>query len=237
MLDCSGAGLDIVPDPIPDDAVVLDFNHNLIKQLHDDSFANCTSVVKLDLSFNEIKVLRNSMLRGFWNLEEIDIDYNKLYYNETSFPDSPFENLAKLKSLSIISFFHQVPTGVYPSMDGFRSFLQKIPNNLEVLNILIPEDGEFSSALTNFTNLRKLEIVTGEFNIIENTTFTCLKHLPLEELISEAYISSVEPLAFHFLPELKSLEMSELNWIESLLLICSCQTTAVQVTINEKKII
>ena len=41
VLDCSNAGLNNVPDRIPDDVVDIDMRWNNIELLHNHSFLNC----------------------------------------------------------------------------------------------------------------------------------------------------------------------------------------------------
>ena len=154
MLDCGNVGLNgSIPDMIPNHVVVVNFHRNGIEQLQTNSFADCVNVTSLNLSSNRIKVIRNSMLIGMPNLEEIDLEDNLLYYNESSFPGNPFENLPHLKSVNIIE--SDIP--VYPSLDDFELIIQKLPHMLEVIGVLIPEcdgispkcDG-FSSKFTQF---------------------------------------------------------------------------------------
>ena len=63
MLDCRDAGLEHVPDKIPDTAVVIDLSSNFLGgELNNDSFSNCINVKKLYLSYTVISVVWNVML-------------------------------------------------------------------------------------------------------------------------------------------------------------------------------
>jgi hypothetical protein len=95
--------------------------------------------------------------------------------------------------------------------------LQKLPLTLEELNVSIPGGENISQPLSKFRKLRKLGIYnddySGAFNTITNHTFEPLKNITIEELTIVAYnLSRVEPLAFSYFPELKSLSIGGIYW-------------------------
>ena len=212
MLDCKDSSLKRVPD-IPDDVIVVDLKNNDISELFNDSFENCSNVRKLDLSNNfEISVIRSIMLRGMPNLEEIVLnDMCGIRWNEQSFPDDTFENLTRLTSVSLQRLIRQCPRDL--TMTEFDFMMHKLPKSLVNLSVTIPVEGGFSEKLMNFTRLKKLEIQQSMLEMpitITNDTFECLKNVSLETLTIkfDNQLSGVEPLAFYYLPKLKSLDMS-----------------------------
>ena len=208
LLDCSNAGLNNVPDKIPDDVVDINLSRNNIELLHNHSFLNCINVKKLDLSFNRnIFVIRNIMLRGMPKLEVIVITETRLSYKKSSFPDDTFDGLPHLKSISIQA---QFVVGLF-SLEEFGFVMHKLPQALEELNVDLPRREGFSRKLTNFTKLRKLGIYSpfSSNNIrLSNNTFEFLKNISLNELTIGVFcLYNVQPLAFYHLTELRSLEI------------------------------
>ena len=212
MLDCSNAGLNDVPDRIPDDAVDIDLRWNNITLLHNHSFLNCINVKKLDLSCNhQFSLIRNIMLRGMPKLEVIVMTETCLSYKKSSFPDDTFDSLPHLKSISMQSQFE---VGLF-SLDEFAFVMNKLPHALEELNVDLPRGEGYSRKLTNFTKLRKLGIYSVFFNsnhTFTNDTFEPFKNISLNELtIRVSCLKGVQPLAFYHLPELRSLEISRVR--------------------------
>ena len=205
MLDCSNARLNNVPDKIPDTVVCIDLSHNLLSNLDNDSFSNCTHVTKLDLSYNRIALLWNSVLRSMPKLEIIALDGNNISYKDSSFPGDTFAGLSHLKSVSIWCFLIESPM----SPDEYDFFLHKLPLTLEELNVSIPCGEINSQPLSNFTKLRKLGISQDRIDTsstITKDSFKSLENITIEELIIQSYeLSSVEPLAFYHFPHLNSL--------------------------------
>ena len=141
VLDCSNAGLNNVPDRIPDDVVDINLSWNNIKLLHNHSFLNCLNVKKLDLSFNlNIFEIWNIMLRGMPKLEVIVMTGTSLSYGEFGFPDNTFDGLPHLKSISIQSQFF---TCLF-SLEDFEFVMHKLPKALEELNVDLPRKEGFS---------------------------------------------------------------------------------------------
>ena len=103
------------------------------------------------------------------------------------------------------------------SLDEYDFILQKLPSTLVELNVSIPGGEIISQPLSKFTKLRKLGIqgLTHPYTvntIITNNTFKSLENI--EELTITIYnLSSVEPLAFYYLPELKSLSIGGIYWL------------------------
>ena len=209
-MDCSEAEfLDSVPDMIPDNVVDIDLSNNIVMEsVNNESFINCKHVTKLDLSEVMIPVLWNVMFKHMPNLEIIVLENSIESYNESSFPDDTFAGLQNLKSVSIWESIRNDPL----SFDEYVFLLQKLPHKLEELSISIPGgEDSISQPLSKFTKLKKLGIhsYSGRYNTITNDTFKYLENIAIEELTIDAYIlKSVEPLAFHHFPELKSLNIS-----------------------------
>ena len=204
ILDCSNAGWTNVPDMIPDTVVCIDLSNNLLSNLDNDSFSNCTHVAKLDLFYNRISLLRNVVLRSMPKLEIIALDGINILYKDSSFPDDTFAGLSHLKSVSIWCFSNISP-------DDYDFILQKLPLSLEELNVSIPDSEINSQPLSHFTKLKKLGIFQcthDTFMTINNDSFKPLENIKIKELIIQLFgLSSIEPLAFYHFPHLKSLSI------------------------------
>ena len=212
VLDCRNSKLRAIPDNIPITVVAIDLSANFIAHVSDDSFKNCANVTTLDLTFNMISFIQNSMLRGMPHLEEIVLDRNLLWYNETSFPGAPFADLQHLISISIQS----QGTPHSPSPKDFETMMHKLPTILAVLFFDIPVENGFSLDFAEAKKLTKLGIRIGKRSghqnpvLITNDTFRLCVNLSITELrITARNLSEVQPLAFYYLPKLRSLDMSE----------------------------
>ena len=189
-------------DMIPYSVVAIDFSYMWSLKLQNDSFLNCVNVTALNLSSSGIWFIRNSVLV---NMPLLEVIHLTLFYNNASFPDNTFENLLHLKSVSIL-------TGqIRGTLEEFDFIMRKLPGTLEELNVSIPGFEGISQRLMTFTKLRKLGLRGYPYYlyILANDTFERLKNVPIEELtIRSTRISAIQPLAFHYLPELKILDMS-----------------------------
>ena len=201
LMKCNNQ-LKYVPERIPHSVVVIDLSYTYIKKLHNDSFLNCGNVIALNLASTEISSIRNSMLVSMPILEVIHLT---LSYNKASFPDNTFENLLHLKSVNIQTAFS------HATLEEFDFIMQKLPGTLEELNVNIPGFEGISQRLMAFTKLKKLGLYghPAYQKTLANDTFELLKHLPIVELtIKLIRISTIQPLTFYYLPELKLLDMT-----------------------------
>ena len=195
-----------VPDMIPDDVRVIYMTSNDIEELQNDSFVNCVTVKKLVLSNNKISVIHNSMLRVMPNLEIFEMGNNLVDYSKYNFPDNTFDGIPNLKSLSM-----QLNAYDYLNFDSFDFVIQKLPRTLEELNVDITESiygDQWCKELMKFTQLRKLGVYQMSDEIkFSDDTFKYLENISIEELTVRGLLSSIQPLAFHHLTKLKTLDI------------------------------
>ena len=210
---CTSAQVHGVPSEIPMDVVDIHLIRSNITQLYSYSFSNCINVTKLYISSNRhLSMIHNGVFRGMPKLEKIVLTGNSLLYNVSSFPGDTFEGLPHLKSININRQKLYDTTDV--SLDDFAFMMHKLPRTLKQLKIDIPSKGGFSRQFMNFTKLGVLEIC-NEFKsaiTFTNDTFKYLSFIPLKKLrIRTRRLSRIQPLAFHPLTNLTTLDVKLYN--------------------------
>ena len=211
-LDCSNVKLKdhVVPVEIPKDVVGIYLQNSGITQLLNDSFYDCIDVKTLDISSNrDLSTIRNIVLSVMPNLEKIVMTDNNLSYAVSSFPDSTFEGLHRLKSISINRQKPNHKTDI--SLADFAFMMHRLPpQTLDTLKIDIPSRDGFSQQFMNFTKLSNLEMY-NDIKIaitITNDTFQYLRNIPLKKLkIRVRHFSRVQRFAFHHLANLRTLDV------------------------------
>ena len=93
LVDCRGAGLNKVPDNIPDVANEIDLSDNNINKFESNNFDNCSNVKSLNLERNSIRNIPQDLFQSMLDIETIALNENSLQYNNRSFPQNPFQNL------------------------------------------------------------------------------------------------------------------------------------------------
>ena len=147
LVDCRGSR-STFPDNIPDAANVIDMSENYKIKFESSNFENCSNVKSLNLRLDAIQVVPPDMFQSMLKIEAIALDENSLQYNNLSFPHNPFQNLTRLKSVSLQSW-----SGLRTDLNEFGRMLDMLPSTLEELNINIPGVVGVAEMMKNSKNL------------------------------------------------------------------------------------
>ena len=199
-----------LPYVLPIDVVALRISGSNISMITTDFLSNCVNLAYLDMSYNEINMIEAYAFEGLVSLLTIKLTHTALYYNMMSFPSNLFIRLPHLEVLELQGQANPIES----TWNEFRSFVKILPTNLKALHIdvqAVPCENFSGLAFARFTDLQELGLYNREdcFMEFRNNTFEAMKNVPISDLKIKIHdLRKVEPLAFHWFPNLTHLDMS-----------------------------
>ncbi|XP_033745297.1 toll-like receptor 2 [Pecten maximus] len=198
---CSGCQLEVVPQNLPTNTVMLNLRNNHLRALYRRYFLKLPTLKTLILSMNALSVISPGTFDDLVNLEYLDISENHL--TEFSIESAFFLNLKNLKVLNLqMNDFHFGKT--YP-----ENALSCIPQ-LESLVLDIFEGFHFGNGFLNLTKLTylKFHFIGNERISFLNSSFLGLQRSNISHLHIDFPIRKLE---INFLSPLSKLKTLTLN--------------------------
>ncbi|XP_076864081.1 amphoterin-induced protein 3 [Brachyhypopomus gauderio] len=99
ILSCSDLGLEQAPTWLPVTTATLDFNHNRLVRLEEDSFAGLPNLVTLRVAHNRLSSLAPGAFRNMSGLRHLDLSSNHLYKVDNHY----FQELVGMEELLLFN--------------------------------------------------------------------------------------------------------------------------------------
>ncbi|XP_035376475.1 amphoterin-induced protein 3 isoform X2 [Electrophorus electricus] len=99
ILSCSNLGLEQVPMWLPATAATLDFNHNRMVRLEEDSFVGIPHLITLRVAHNRLSSLAPGTFRNSSSLRHLDLSSNHLYKVDNHY----FQELVGMEELLLFN--------------------------------------------------------------------------------------------------------------------------------------
>ena len=90
-----------LPDTLPVDVVELRISGTNITTITKDFLSQCNNLILLDFSNNNISLVEMSAFDDLSELKTLVLSNNRLFYNETSFPNKVIQRLVQLETLDL----------------------------------------------------------------------------------------------------------------------------------------
>lgn len=202
------------------DTPFLDYSHNLIKDIPEDTFGNLTNLKALNLSNNLISKLKSDIFENLSNLEVLVLKSNKI----ESISNNTFNGLYNLKQLDLSCNRLSNINGLYISNSLEELHIQKyllpliyhnsiFPKSLKVLNISdnpLRFIGKFSFGNLDQLVYLDLSNINGSFIYFDQQCFKPLKVLRRLKL-RNANIDSIEKMYFPLMLEKLDLSFNKIT--------------------------
>ncbi|XP_059505625.1 asporin [Stegostoma tigrinum] len=213
VVQCSDAGLKLVPAKIPIDTVMLDLQNNKITEIKETDLKNLPSLYALFLINNQITKIHPKAFRSNKHLKLLYLSWNLLPQIPTHLPKSLVElriddnKIKKIQKQAFkgMKFLHVLEmsgnpldaTGMEP--DAFDGVLRLIYIRISQANL--------TSVPKNLpSNLHELYIDHNKISSVELEDFRRYKDLRRLDL-SYNQIKEIENGSFAFLPQLRQLHL------------------------------
>lgn len=196
LADCSKLGLTTIPSNLPQNIDVLDLSNNLLRRHMLISIRKFVNVKYLNLAHNKIDIILGSDFEDLEFLQQINLTGNYIVgiarkpfqklgerlrsiigFEAQRFKYDVFENLDKMKRLSIV--FHQspIPSNIFSPLKGLQHLQVSIIKSTTIPNTLFTMEGG--------SLLKNLQIEANNLLVIPETILQGLTELSKFTIIGE----------------------------------------------------
>ncbi|KAJ8348462.1 hypothetical protein SKAU_G00270510 [Synaphobranchus kaupii] len=226
-VDCSGAGPDVAPVPIPLDTSFLDLSSNSIRTVTDSMLTGpgYTTLTSLDLSANLISEINDKAFSKLRYLESLDLSHNSLEkLTSGCFSGLPLAEVDlsnnRLQELRLDVFMakgHKRPVSVDVSNNRVTMVSrnpQMSPPNLHSLTLA--GNQLYSVPRLHGIPVQYLNLDRNPISSIQKDSFAELKDLVHLSLNSLPQLTAIQPHSFRDLSNLQVLNLSNNTGLTSL---------------------
>ncbi|KAF2357816.1 Leucine-rich repeat [Trinorchestia longiramus] len=215
-VNCTGAGLEVVPYMLNPGVVAITLSRNRIQHL-DESLSFYTDLVTLDLSSNQLTSIAANKFQGLAILRTLNLDNNSL----SLLLEGSFQGLANLRKLILNhNQLTKINSNIFNGLESLE-YLELVNNKIKDVDSLgfeylsslkrlnlarnrlhrVP-----ISSLNNLASLHELDLCDNQISIVPERAFQHLANLTHLNL-NKNNISSILPDAFVGLEKLRNLSL------------------------------
>ncbi|XP_028856032.1 tsukushi isoform X2 [Denticeps clupeoides] len=226
-VDCSGAGPDAAPVPIPLDTSFLDLSSNSIRSINDAMLTGpgYTTLVSLDLSNNDISQVGANAFSKLRYLETLDLSANELEsLSETSFVGLPLvevdlsHNRFQQFSLDLFTTKGQEKPLTVDLSSNLLTAVTRNPQGppLSIKSLLLADNRLRTVPKLSGLPLRFLSLDGNQISTIKAGDFQELRDLSYLSLSGLGPLSHIQPGSFRGLENLQVLDLSNNGELKAL---------------------